>query len=365
MRSFEFGAYAGAQIDLREVEMPQYYQYELGRAAKILCEDLLKLKPGETCVITADTESDERVVDATATAAFACGAKPMVIHIASPLGVGKAADPMLPVEALSAVLSKADAWVEFNNEWLLYSTPYDVAMKEKKKLRHQCLVGMSVEMMVRNIGRVDFPNLESFLKVVTERTLAAKHVHIASPAGTDVEFDNEPGRKSPVNYADTPGSHMMAGQISWAPNFESISGKIVFDGSLVPPCVGILRTPVVLTIKKGEIVRIEGGSEAREYEKWLKSFNHPQMLKLAHISYGFNPGARLTGNILEDERVWGATEWGIGNVGPRLVPGGIPGPSHSDGICLNSSVWLDGVQLMDKGQLLDPELRKLAARFGK
>ncbi|MBA3062335.1 MAG: aminopeptidase, partial [Atribacteria sp.] len=91
--------------------MSYYYEYELGKAAKILCEDLFKLKPGETFVITADTESDDRVVNATARAAFACDAKPMVIYTASPLGVGKAADPMLPLESLTAALLKADAWV--------------------------------------------------------------------------------------------------------------------------------------------------------------------------------------------------------------------------------------------------------------
>ena len=31
--------------------MSYYYEYELGKAAKILCEDLFKLKPGETFVI--------------------------------------------------------------------------------------------------------------------------------------------------------------------------------------------------------------------------------------------------------------------------------------------------------------------------
>ena len=138
------------------------YEYELGKAADIVTRDLLALRPGETFVITADTESDPDVINATARAAFTIGAKPMVIWTASPLGVGEAADPMLPVEALTGALKGADAWVEYNNQWLLYSTPYNVAMKENKKLRHLNLVGMNPDMMIRCIGRIDFAALQQF-----------------------------------------------------------------------------------------------------------------------------------------------------------------------------------------------------------
>jgi len=351
------------------------YEYELGKASSILTRELFKLKPGETFVITADTESDSRVVDATASAAFAIGAKPMVIWLASPLGVAKAADPMLPVEALTGALKKADAWVEFNNKWLLYSTPYDIAMKVNKKIRHLSAVGMNVDMMVRCIGRVDYPMLKEFMEKITKMTRNAKHVRMTTPAGEFVEFDNakikgeKPDPTHSVNcrvgYVDLPGSHMLAGQIGWAPDLESINGTIIFDGSVVPPC-GKLEDPVRLTIKAGDIVKVEGGNQAAEFEAWMKSFNHPRMLKLAHVCYGFNPGAKLTGNILEDERVWGVTEWGIGNVGPTSIrPDGIPAPSHSDGICLNTSVWLDGEQIMDEGKMVKPDLIKLAQKLGK
>ena len=42
-------------------------------------------------------------------------------------------------------------------------------------------------------------------------------------------------------------------------------------------------------------------------------------------------------------------------------PHGQDAKSHCDGICLNSSVWLDGVQIMDAGKITDPYLKELAA----
>ncbi len=274
---------------------------------------------------------------------------------------------MLPMDALTALLTSVDAWVEFNNQWLLYSTPYDVALKRNPRLRHLCLVGMNVDMMIRCIGRVNYPVLREFEERLVEMTRGAKKVRMTTPAGEEVEFENDPNH--PVNcelgYADTPGSHMMAGQVAWSPKLGTINGVIVFDGSVVPP-VGILREPIRLVVERGKIVKIEGGKEAQDFESWLHSFNHPQMFQMAHVCYGFHPGAKLTGDILEDERVWGCTEWGVGNIGAILIPPhGIPAPSHSDGICLNTSVWLDGVLIIDRGQVVDAKLRKLARQLGR
>jgi len=346
--------------------MPALYEYELGKASRILVEELFKLQPGETMIITADTESDARVVDATARAAFAAGGKPMVIWLASPLGVGKAADPMLPGEALTAALRAADAWVEFNNQWIFYSTAYDNVYKDDCQLRHLCLVGMNPGMMVRCIGRINHPALRQFQQKVVQLLKSTRHVRITSPAGGDIEFDNVPVRNVLCRdgYADTPGSHMMSGQMSWAPDLDSLNGTIVFDGSVNPP-LGLLNQPIRLVVEKGTVVAVEGGKEAAEYEAWLKSFDHPQMLRMAHSSLGFNPGAKLTGDVCEDERIWGATEWGIGNVGPQLIPGGIPGPSHSDGVCLNTSIWLDGEPFTREGQLVRPAFIELAKKVGK
>ena len=42
-----------------------------------------------------------------------------------------------------------------------------------------------------------------------------------------------------------------------------------------------------------------------------------------------------------------------------MPPCGQDAVSHTDGICLNSSVWLDGVQIMDEGKIVLPELAAL------
>lgn len=343
------------------------YEYELGKAAVTLTGELFKLKPGETFVITADTESDPHVVNATARAAFSIGAKPMVIWLASPLGVGLAADSMLPLDALIGTLKGADAWVEFNNKWLLYSTAHTVAMEENEKLRYLCLVGMNADMMVRCIGRVDHSTLKEFLDRVAEMITTAKRVRFTSPGGTDLEFENVPGRAPLVRdgFADRPGTYMLAGMIAWSPNLESINGTLVFDGSLVPPC-GKLEDPVRMTIKAGQIIEFEGGAQAREFETYLRNFNHPQMMRLAHACVGFNPGAKLTGDIVEDERIWGCTKWGIGHIGKYLIPpNGVPAPSHSDGQSLNSSIWLDKEPFTERGRILDLNLAALAKKLGK
>lgn len=347
------------------------YEIELANAAYKLMHDMFNVQKGESVVITADTESNDDVVMATAQAAFILGGKPIIVKTASPRGVCKAADPDLPVEELSALLGVADVWIEYNNEWLLYSTVFDNAFFTNKKLRYMCLVGSNADLLLRNIGRVDMITLREFLLKVEDVTKKAKHVRITTPAGTDLEFYHEPGRDfyTADGFVGVGEIKMLPGQISWSPRFDTINGILVIDGTLTPPC-GKLDTPVKCTVKKGKVIKIEGGPQAQEFESWLKSFNDEKMFNLAHLSYGFGPGAKLTGDIVEDERVWGSTEWGFGNVGPMLtsdIPGGIPAPSHSDGICLNSSVWLDGKAILIDGNVVGPneEIVELARKLGK
>lgn len=336
--------------------------FEVYAAAMNLMKNMFKIKEGESIAITADSTTNENIVNASASAAVACGAKPMVIWLPKADGVGKATDAKLPVEALSGALSNVDCWVEFNTAWLLYSTPFEVAVEKNKRLRYLNLVEMDEDLFVKIIGNTDLTKLIPFMEKLTDMTQSAKSVRIKTDAGTDISFKNEPSRDiyCDVGDASKPGLTFMPGQICWFPNFDTINGKIVFDGSINPPC-GLLDEPVEVIIENGYAKEFSGGRQAKEFENWLKGFNHENMLRPVHVSYGVLPSAELSGKVAEDERVWGCTQWGFGYLSPiDAPPEGVEAPSHTDGICLNSSVWLDDKQIMDRGKFIEPELKELA-----
>ncbi len=350
------------------------YEFELTAAALKLLKELFQVQPGETVALTVDSGNSTdtmQVVEATAQAAVILGAKPMVLKNHSTGTAGKAGDDLLPAKSLIGALCATDVWIEFNDSWIFYSTIYDTVVETNKKLRYMNLVGCNPDLLIRNIGKVDVATLGELLRKVDDATAAAKHVRVATAAGGDIEFDNEPGRD--IVTADGivhPGEiKMMPGQVSWSPRFETINGTIVVDGTINPP-LGFVTEPIKFTVEKGKVVSIDGGTSAKAFADWMASFNDPAMYNVAHLAYGLGPGSKLTGDVVEDERVWGAVEWGFGNIGGILtsdIPGGIPAPSHSDGICLNATVWLDGKLFLENGVVVGPtdEIVALARKLGK
>ena len=337
---------------------------ELMSTAFKLVKDVLKVDRNENVVITIDTTGDWRVAEAVAEATYIIGGKPLVLWYPSPPAVGKAADPYLPLLPLAECVKNSDVWIEFNKSWLLYSTVYEEAIKANRT-RYICLVGMNVDMMVRTIGRVNIPVIYEFQRRLADLTSKGRRVKITSPAGMNVEFENDPSRPVLIEgEVSGPGEYMLFGQVDWAPVEESINGRIVFDGSMWPPHeLGLLKEPVILDVEKGRIVRVSGGAEARIFERWIKSFSDEKMFCIAHLSYGCNPGAKLTGNILEDERVWGVVEWGIGSQSSSFKGKLGLASSHTDGICLNPTVTIDGEKIIQDGEYVHQSLIELTTRI--
>lgn len=97
----------------------------------------------------------------------------------------------------------------------------------------------------------------------------------------------------------------------------------------------------------------------------MASHDDPNMYRLAHWSLGFNPGVlQPTGRIVEDERVFGCVEIGIGTKGAWI--GGEPwvAAAHTDGSMRNPSIYLDGDAIELEGRYVHPDLVRICHELG-
>ena len=344
------------------VEMSNtYLSFEVTNAALKLVRDFMLVKEGENVVITADTSADFRVVEAVAGAAYSVGANPVIIHYPTS---GKAFEE--PIRPVADAVEHADVWIELAYYCSMHTPCFKKALENGA--RFTCLNGMDVIMLVNTVGRVNYDVLIEFGEYLTDKVHRSNEVIVTDKNGTNlVGYNQGRGVKHSGQRATKKGYPvMLGGQVSWCPVEETINGKLIFDSALFPPdTLGLLNSNVELTLEKGVVTKIEGGKDAAIFEKWLSKFNDPNMFRLAHYSIGFNPGVtKPTGRIVEDERLFGCIEMGIGSQGASLMGACWDAASHTDGIVSKPTILLDGYKLEENGIYVDPEARKFCKALG-
>lgn len=337
-----------------------YLKYELFKGAISLVGDHMQAKPGETVMITADTSSDMRVADALAGAAFALGCVPVVIEY--PTAEETCIDPPLPIQAAAC---SADVWIEIADKNIQHCQSWQKALKHG--VRYTCLTGMDVDMVVRCISNVDTDLVFQLGECMKDIIEQADDIVIKSNNGTDLHGRmrgrrvRHSGRKAIVKGQ----SNMLPGQISWCCMEDTIEGTLVFDGALWPPAaIGLLSAPVVLEIECGVVKQVSGGRDADVFREWLASYHCPASYRIAHYSLGFNPGVLApTGRIVEDERVFGGIEFGIGSQGASILGEKWDAPSHSDGTILKPTILLDGKVFEENGVYANEKVRDICRKM--
>jgi leucyl aminopeptidase (aminopeptidase T) len=141
--------------------------------------------------------------------------------------------------------------------------------------------------------------------------------------------------------------NLPSGEVYLAPVEGSTNGVIVFDGSVAG--IGILKNPIKIFIKDGFAEKFSGKSEAKQLQKMLDKAGKFGRA-VAEFGIGTNYKAKITGHILEDEKVLGTVHIAFGN---NLSMGGtIDVPIHIDGLIKKPTVLIDDVVIMDSGVLL-------------
>jgi len=209
--------------------------------------------------------------------------------------------------------------------------------------------GLTEDMMNRCVD-IDYDWLIRLHKKLKLVVLNSKEIHIKTKAGTNIKTAVHDTRSESDNLLKNKKGafgNLPTGEIDSGIVREKTNGTIVFDSSF--PDIGILKNPVKVKVFNGTGKIILDNKEAKKINQMLSSFGEKAFL-LGELGIGTNPKAKITGNILEDEKVLETVHFAFGNDLSYNGTNNIP--LHLDGVIKEPTIEIDGKTIMKNGKLL-------------
>jgi leucyl aminopeptidase (aminopeptidase T) len=314
----------------------------LQNAADIAMSQCMKLKKGETVLIIFDQGTIE-IAEALAVASRKITNKVKELKIAPLKANGQPPSPDVAEEmkccdvlmlATSKSLSHTKARIDAN----------------KAGVRIASLPGITKDMMIRCMN-VDYYKIAETSDKIFSYYKPDSKVKITSKKGTDLEF-----RLMKRIRFNKPGLFHKKGEFGNLPDGEadigikegSANGTLVIDASMAS--VGKLSSPIIIEVKDGFATEIKGKKDAKKLKEVLNSLKDRKAFNLAELGIGTHPKARITGRILEDEKVSGTAHIALGN--NTTYGGKCNVPLHLDGVVKSPTITIDGKVIMNEGKLL-------------
>ena len=312
----------------------------------------LNCKPGEKVLIMTDTQMDPLLWQGLTIAANSLGIHPMVTIM--PARDRHAADPDAAICA--AALDPSVDLVIYLTSTAMAHAPITEALVDAKK-KFILMEELTPAMLAPNgpawadYGAINQLGLK-IAKVFTE----GESVHVKCPNGTDltVSIKGRPGRSiAGIPLALRPGagggSAFPDGEAHVCPVEETGEGRVVFD--LTAHSVGALKEPIILTVEKGYVRKIEGGYQAKIWSDILKRADDPFSYNCpAEVSIGLNPKVVPTGSMRTDKKMYGTSHIGVGDT--VVLGGHCHAKLRLEGVIRHPEISVDGQLLTQGGRIL-------------
>ena len=313
----------------------------LSEAARVAVTQCLDVRPGESVVVVCD-EPCRAIGAALWTASNDAGADAVLAEIRPRSEHGE--EPPQPV---ADAMAAADVVFAPTSRSLTHTDARRRATAAGARVA--TLPGITDEIMGRAVV-ADYSAIERRTEALAERIRGREQIRVTSPAGTDVSFSIA-GREimCDTGVVHEPGiTNLPAGEAFLAPVEGTAQGRIAVDGSI--GASGVLDAPIVIEIVDGRATTITGHPYSETLARDMDAAG-PDARNLAELGIGTNDAARLTGVVLEDEKILGTIHLAFGD--NKSMGGTVSAPFHSDGIVLRPTVWVDDECIMRDGDLLD------------
>ncbi|SMQ63398.1 Leucyl aminopeptidase (aminopeptidase T) [Bacillus sp. OV166] len=206
--------------------------------------------------------------------------------------------------------------------------------------------GITEDMFLEGAISADYSKVKALTESVTELLTNGELVRIEKDGYTlsfsIAERDGIPSTGMYLNPGES--GNLPSGEAYIAPVEGTANGQILVDGSFAG--IGRLETPVLLTIEEGRIVQAEGNGA----EKLLEILGDGDGRLLGEFGIGTNDKARITGVVLEDEKVFGTIHVAFGS--NNTFGGTISAGVHIDGVVKKTDFYIDNQLIMKNGTLI-------------
>lgn len=332
---------------------------DLARAALLLVRDMMCVVEGEHVLVTADTNTEKRAVDAVVNASHSLGARVASMVLAPSLPFqGGLANPYMP-DPVTAAAQHCDAWIDLCMPYIAGAAVYDKAMKNGRT-RYFLAADIGAEGIIRIFAKADlnqvFEVSDLFNALLAES--AGKQCVFTTPLGTDVSFQLANPEGLAIERATKPGGYFVPGTVMVIPELDSVKGTVICE-STFHEYYTTLEEPYRFEVD-GKIRSVTGGgTELKAIDRSLKRAGNGDYGNIVHFTCGYHPAARFTGkSFIEDQRVIGCNAVGLGL--PQWVEGG--GENHPDCVMKEQSFWIGDQQIIDRGAILAPSPLAKAAQ---
>ncbi|WP_188455835.1 aminopeptidase [Virgibacillus oceani] len=170
--------------------------------------------------------------------------------------------------------------------------------------------GITEDMFLEGAMSADYSLVKKETLEMTTKLTNAKKVIISTGNELKLTIPVE-GRKgvpsTGVFKEKAASGNLPSGEAYIAPIEGIAEGKIEINGSIAG--IGLLDSPVVLSIEKGRLVSASGESG----DQLLSLLGMDDGRMLCELGIGTNHAARLTGNILEDEKAYNTIHVAFGS----------------------------------------------------
>jgi leucyl aminopeptidase (aminopeptidase T) len=254
-----------------------------------------------------------------------------------------AAEPPRPV---AAAMAAADVVLAPTIQSLSHTAARKAA--SEAGVRIATLPGVTEEMLARLMNG-DLDEMRRRGWAIVNVMNRGSRVRISDENGTDLRFSIE-GREGIVDAGELSAAgafgNLPCGEGFIAPVEGTAEGTLVVDGSIA--AVGLVESPVQLTVEGGHLVGATGDEGAQLME--LLTPHGPDGTNVAELGIGTNEEAILTGNILEDEKIFGTAHVAFG--ASAGFGGTVQVPVHLDVVVKEPTVEIDGEAILGGGELL-------------